>query len=194
MLYSPGGIGGHNHQSPTGLAGDSHYVIIQGNVSLLAKLPLGFTAITRAEGHVASDTLAGSELFAVGGATTVRGYDTSEAVGEEGYLFSTELRSPSFKPLFSLSKMMGKPMRVQDNIQLLLFMDYSGVRSKSPTAPAPDDTNLWSIGPGIRYNMGRYASLKFDYGFQLKDSTGDINITLRNRRNRRAHMAVEISY
>ena len=104
-------------------------------------LPLDFNIVARIETQLANSVLAGSELFAIGGATSVRGYDNIEAIGEKGFLTSLEIRSPNVGPIRRLAK----KAAAQDNLQFLAFIDYGGVKSRTNDI----STTLLSVGPGV---------------------------------------------
>ena len=71
-------------------------------------------------------------------------------------------------------------------MQLLGFVDY-GLGSNNHLLPdEPRSEELLSVGPGLRYTIGQWVSLRFDYGFALKNiASGD---------HGRAHVGVVISY
>lgn len=114
--------------------------------------------------QLAPNTLPSTELFSVGGYSTVRGYHEAEASGDNGFIANFELRTPDFKT-FPKSK---------GRITALAFVDY-GVsnnlfvrQSRRPGAKRiPHTEHLIGVGPGIRYYVGSYFQLRCDYGFKL---------------------------
>ena len=184
--------------SPGGLTGDdndaayvtqradarSDYAYGQFLLSRVTRLPFDFSWTVRGEIQVADANLLPSEQLGLGGYATVRGYDEREANGDDGFLISTEIATPpvSIAEQFGLSK-------VKDELVFLGFVDYGGTSLHEVTAADTNpNTNLLGVGPGLRYNITPYLSLRFDYGFQLIDTGFD------TRHNSRAHVGVLVSY
>ncbi len=130
-----------------------------------------------------SGTLLGSEQFGIGGYNTVRGYDEREANGDEGYLFSTEIRSPPISP----GSLLGFK-NANDQFQILGFWDYGVTENRILLQGEDPSVILSGIGPGIRYSITPYLSLRADYGYQLKDSGNNL------RHNSRWHVGIVLSY
>ncbi len=53
---------------------------------------------------------------------------------------------------------------------MLGFVDYGWTRSLHLLPNEDPNVFLLSVGPGLRYVINKYASLKFDYDFQLTDT------------------------
>ena len=96
----------------------------------------------------------------------MRGYDPRAASGSQGFLMSNELRSPGWSPLRHAG------LDVEDSGQLLVFHDYGYVGFKRDQASLARDTELQSVGVGLRYSIGRYLDLRADYGWQLERLPG----------------------
>jgi hemolysin activation/secretion protein len=145
-------------------------------------LPCGFTLSNRFKYQFSNSNLLGSEQFGLGGYQTVRGYDEREANGAEGWLLSNEIRTPPI----SLGEMVGFP-ELNDQLQFLAFWDY-GVTGNRTLLPGEDPNLILSgVGPGVRYAINPYLSVRFDYGFQLKQATA-------GRHNSRGHLGVIVAY
>lgn len=114
-------------------------------------------------GQLASSTLPTSEQYGLGGADTVRGYFEQQYVADNALIFNLEFYSPS------LSLFKAQP----NQLMFLAFFDYAYGRNYTYAQPSLQAQNLFGIGPGIRYDIIPYMSLKMDYGFQLKGITGD---------------------
>ena len=165
-------------------------------------LPFNFVWIIRGMGQVASGNLLVSEQLGLGGYLTVRGYDEREANGDEGAFVSNELRTPACS-LIGLARGTGGGLfhRTEggvpgvagtrqepgwDQFQLLGFWDF-GVTENIELAPGENAHDvLSSAGAGFRYTINRYLTMRFDYGWQLRD-TGD---PFRSR----AHISVVASF
>jgi hemolysin activation/secretion protein len=74
----------------------ANFVHLGTDITYTQHLPWESLAVFRVAAQIASEPLLSSEQFAAGGLTSVRGYLQSEAVGDDGLLDSSELRSPSF--------------------------------------------------------------------------------------------------
>jgi len=127
--------------------------------------------------------LLSSETLGIGGASTVRGYDEREANGDEGWLFSQELRTPSVSPFVEMGW-----AKMRDSLQFLAFWDYGVEEQWKPMWGQNKDAELSSAGGGVRYGVSSYLSVKFDYGWQLIDSGAN------RRYDSRGHLGVTLSY
>ena len=101
----------------------------------------------------------------MGGYETVRGYDERAANGDNGFLISTEVATPPV----SLFQLFGD-QKIKDQLQFLGFVDYGGTSLHQVTpADVNPNSDLLGIGPGLRYVINPYVSVRFDYGFQMTD-------------------------
>lgn len=165
-FYSPGGVTGWNNTQqfqdvvPNSVAS---YVYGKFNLNRTFVLPYKFTISGNFNGQLASAPLMPTEQYGLGGYNTVRGYDERSANGENAYVFNTELRTPPG----SIFKIFGN-QEVDDTIQFLAFFDYGFVGNIKPVEGTLEQTVfLMSVGPGLRYNIDRFVSVRFDWGFQL---------------------------
>ena len=146
-------------------------------------MPCDFSWIVRGWGQVAGERLLPSEQLGFGGYDTIRGYDEREVNGDEGWIISNEVRTPpaSLGKLFRLKK-------ATDQLQFLGFLDYGEAHIRNALTDEDRSIELCSVGVGLRYTITHYLSVRFDYGWQLKDSgTG-------NPDNSRAHVAALLSF
>ena len=163
-FYSPGGVGGLNDTATynsirTNADPDYGY----GKLSLKRGfiLPLNFSLTGAFNGQIASTNLMPTEQFGLGGYNTVRGYDERVANGDNAWVFNVEFRTPPG----SIFQMFGNH-EVEDRLQFLGFWDYGWVGFHNPI-PGQTNTYLMGVGPGLRYNIDRFLSIQFDWGFQL---------------------------
>jgi hemolysin activation/secretion protein len=72
----------------------------------------------------------------------------------------------------------------------LTFWDYASLdrHSVDPVTGMPDSDSLSSAGVGLRYTMSEHFSLRFDYGWQLKDSN------VGESGDSRGHIGIVLSY
>lgn len=149
----------------------------------VTKLPWDFTWIAKGMYQWSDSNLLGSEQLGLGGFSTVRGYGEREVNGDGGYLVNMEIRTPpvSVGQLFGIQEAM-------DRFQFLGFWDYGCAQNHRLLVNEDPNLLLSSVGPGIRYTIGPYVSVRFDYGFQLYDTA------FNTRENSRSHVGVIISY
>lgn len=123
-----------------------------------------------------------TEQYGLGGYNTVRGYDERVANGDNAWVTNVELRTPPG----SIFKIFGN-QEVEDRIQFLAFWDYGWVGFNN-AAPGQVATYLMGVGPGLRYNIDRFVSVQFDWGFQLKQTPAG------SKANDRAELSATIAY
>jgi hemolysin activation/secretion protein len=189
FIYSPGGLSSDNEDlnfiAQRALA-EADYAYAKFNIERVNKLPGDLSLFARATAQVSEANLLGSEQLGAGGFSTVRGYEEREANGDSGFITNLELRSPSLRPLSWAGV-----SSVQDELQFLLFWDYASVGNKILTPGESAHTNLSSVGPGLRYVINPYLTMRFDYGFQLMDSEV---VGSNDRFSSRAHLGLILSY
>ena len=165
-FYSPGGVTGWNTTEQfqnVVLNSCASYVYGKFNFNRTFVLPYKFAISGNFNGQLASTPLMPTEEYGLGGYNTVRGYDERSANGDNAYVINVELRTPPG----SIFKIFGN-QEVDDTIQFLGFFDYGFVGNIKPVAGTPEQTVfLMSFGPGLRYNIDRFVSVRFDWGFQL---------------------------
>lgn len=187
-FLSPGDVGGGNRDTAFNLAragAKSSYTYGRFDLDRLQKLPRGFTFALRASGQVSNRNLLPSEQMGMGGYTSIRGYEEYELNVDQGYLLSTELRTPTIPvPIFA-SDNAGKASEAQ----FLVFLDHGGGRNVNLLPGEPNSLSMTSIGPGLRWSVGDSFSLRFDYGFQLEDSGAGLNAG-----NSRGHLGVQLAW
>ncbi len=186
-FWSPGGISNYNNDADYNmqrLGARANYAYGQFTLDRVTRLPYDFSWTVRGEVQQADASLLPSEQFGLGGYQTVRGYDEREANGDNGYLISTEIATPPV----SIAQLFGNST-IKDQLQFLGFVDYGGTTLHQVT---PEDVkpnvNLLGVGPGLRYVITPYVSIRFDYGFQM------IHTGLDNLHGSRAHLGVVVSY
>lgn len=184
-VLSPGGLAGNNNDMQFQVArarSAANYMVGKLDLQRTTKLPYDFSFIIRGGMQFADSTLIGGEQYSAGGFNTVRGYEESEISGDEGFLFSTELRAPAFS--------LGQPLgftKANDQMVLLTFWDYAATNDHAPLAGS-DDQEISGAGVGFRYAVSPYVSFRFDYGAQLLDSG------FNNRHNSKGHFGLTVSY
>jgi len=191
-FWSPGGMSNNDDDADymaTRGGATADYAYGQFTLNRVTRLPFDFTWTVRGEVQESDANLLPSEQLGLGGYATVRGYDEREVNGDNGFLVSTEVATPPV----SLFKLFGN-QTIKDQLQFLGFVDYGGTSLHQVTpADVNSHNNLLGVGPGVRYVINPYLSIRFDYGFQLID-TGVVNTGFDARNHSRAHLGVLVSY
>jgi hemolysin activation/secretion protein len=186
-FWSPGGLT-HNDDDVdymgTRAGARANYLYGQIALNRVTRLPLDFSWTVRGLVQESNANLLPSEQLGLGGYDTVRGYDERETNGDNGFLLSTEVATPPI----SLLNIIGI-QKVKDQLQFIGFVDYGGTSlHHTEASDVNPNTNLLGVGPGFRYAITPYLSVRFDYGFQLIDTGFDA------RHNSRAHFGIVLSY
>lgn len=126
------------------------------------KLPKGITLVNQLNGQISDERLQSSEQLLLGGVGTVRGYDDRLISCDEGLSASVELRSP-----FLLLGKIGKDDRFESRMQFAIFWDYGLAYNIAHASNERKFTDLESVGGGVRFRLGTYLNLRFDYGHKL---------------------------
>jgi hemolysin activation/secretion protein len=191
-FWSPGGLSNNNDDTDymeTRAGARSNYAYGQFTLNRVTRLPYDFTWTVRGQVQEADANLLPSEQLGIGGYATVRGYDERAANGDNGFVVSTEVATPpvSLLHLFGVQS-------VKDQLQFLGFVDYGGTSLHQVTAADINpNSNLLGVGPGFRYVINPYVTVRFDYGFQLTD-TDYTDTGFESREHSRGHLGVVVSY
>ena len=177
LFGSPGGMGSNNSDSSfqhIDMDAAANYIYGKFSLNRVFRLPGDASILLSGQIQQADANLMPSESFGIGGYDTVRGYDQRAANGDNAYLGNIEIRSPPV----SFWQLAGDEQAL-DQMVLLAFLDYGQVLQYAPTSTTSENWHLMSIGPGLRYNIGPYFNLRFDWGFQLQQAppgtTGGVN-------------------
>lgn len=108
-------------------------------------------------GQGSANTLIPSEQFVLGGYNTVRGYEESNFISDNGICANLELRSRPFTVF----------KKVKDALTFLAFMDYGWGYNFHAFDGITKTATLWGVGPGVRYTINPYVVMRADYGFKL---------------------------
>ncbi len=185
-VYSPGGLFNHNNDTDFGLTrfngtkANYYYVRLDGERD--TKLPWGFTWVLKGTIQLTDDALLPSEQIGVGGYSTVRGYEERLANGDHGWVINNELRTPAWR----ISNITGDP-ETGDNLQFLIFYDAGSASFAYSLTTDPIHNDLSSVGAGLRFTVGRNATLRLDYGYQLSDRE-------LSGRHQRGHVGFQLNF
>jgi hemolysin activation/secretion protein len=186
LYISPGGWGGNNNDTQFSAAhtgATSSYVYNTINLERVTKLPWDWSLALRGVVQSSNSNLVASEQLGLGGYDTVRGYDEREVNTDDGFIFSTELRTPPV----SLGDAFGyAPLK--DSLQFFGFWDYGDGSNHTALPGESNEIPLSSVGVGLRYAISTYLSVRYDYAFQLLRTGFD------NDHGSRSDLGVVISY
>lgn len=166
-------VGGYKFQNgdANGNSTTSSFVALKIEATYNRSIAKDFSAFIRFSGQLSDTAMAPGARFGVGGFTTVRGYYQSEALADEGFVGSFELRSPS------LASYLGK---YANELRVFGFVDGSMARIRSPGLEQIGEFNFLSVGVGARFKIFKYLVGDVVAGFPLLDGvttkTGDQKI------------------
>lgn len=188
--YSPGNITGLNKDDlfdASFPSSEANYHYAKLNLERITRLPFGLSWRASGAYQFADGNLLPSEQMGLGGGSTVRGFEERIVSGSEGFLVSNELRAPSFSPGRWLDK------TAKDEMQILGFWDYG--ETSNPTLQPGEDPHLllMSAGVGMRYQVSRFLSVRFDYGWQLTDPFKGVPMG-RDVPDSRGHVSAMLSF
>lgn len=156
------------------LRGDStpKYVYFRSTLSEIIELPQEFSIWGFLRGQAASNNLLPSEQTGLGGYDTVRGYEERTYNVDNAFLFNLEIRSPTI----AFTKRYGEYLR--NELTFLAFFDYGfGTNHEGDVIVATGTKpTVWlaSAGPGVRWNFGRYVSVRYDWGVRINQKEADV--------------------
>jgi hemolysin activation/secretion protein len=114
-------------------------------------------------GQIANQNLLPSEQLTLSGYNGVRGFEERIVNVDNGVLLNLSLETPRV----SIGKWAGWSKRSFDELYFLAFFDYGFGANHKHSHDEQKTVLLASLGPGVRYQIDRYFTLRFDYGFQL---------------------------
>lgn len=162
----------------------NHWIYFRGSLAYLQRLPKSFSFYMLTTGQITSEPLLPSEQFGLGGYDSVRGYEQRELNEDNAFVVSSEFRSPAIPIIKSIRS----SCSFYDALQFLVFLDYGLGRTRKTFPGSGKSDYLLGAGPGLRYTIEPYLTLRFDWGIRLhnkKAFEGDWN---------RIHFNVTASY
>lgn len=136
-----------------------NFVHLNLDLSDTADLGEGFQGVVHFMQQLADQPLVPTEQFAAGGLVSVRGYLQSEAIGDNGFSSSLELRSPP-------SKFLTKYMQ---DWRFFVFGEGAETWIVDPLPSQQAVFRLASAGAGSRFKLFDYATGYVDVAFPLLD-------------------------
>lgn len=129
--------------------------------------------------QLASGPMVSNEQFSAGGSTSVRGYLAAEATGDDGYLLSQELRTPS------LAKFVGSYM---SDWRFYAFADGAQLFLQDELPEQEADFSLASVGIGTRAVFNDWLSGSVDWALPLLDGPNT------SKHDSRVHFSVQANF
>lgn len=163
LVASPGGLSGRNEDERFEAmrpGATSDYIYGGVGYERLHRLPGDFTLSAKVDLQWSDSRLLASEQFGAGGPRSVRGFESRVVSGDSGLFVSNEVRTPAYALPFTGDFDAG-------DVQLLAFLEYGRVETRSPLAGEAQDEELSSAGIGLRYTFSNHVSLEADYGWQI---------------------------
>lgn len=141
------------------------YVYGRVSVASIFRLPSNFTFEPSIRYQLSSANLLASEQFGLGGYNTVRGYEEREVNGDNAIIINVELRTP---PITLLGLNEKWKRNVTDELRFLIFLDYGYAKNHKRYFNEREFQYLMGAGPGLRYVIQKYLTVRVDYGWKLR--------------------------
>lgn len=120
--------------------------------------------VLRGDVQLTGDPLLGPERYSLGGMNSVRGYRTDLLVKDSGWFASLEYRH-----LVAHLPVRPAAGAGEGAIRLAAFFDYGQAWDKEN--PPNALKSIWSVGPGVRWELMPGLNFEFYYGIALRDVT-----------------------
>ena len=127
---------------------------------LTVDLPWQMEFASRVNAQIADSPLISNEQFSLGGMQSVRGYFETQALADDGFTGSLELRSPRLVPA-SLDYI--------NKLRAVVFVDGGYGSTREAISSSPSSYSLASAGLGLRFQAWKYLEGVLDLGFPLLD-------------------------
>jgi hemolysin activation/secretion protein len=131
----------------TRAAGDPTFTKANVQVQRLQRIVNRVNVLFTGRGQLSNNPLLSSEEFGLGGISTVRGYDPSEVVGDDGIAGSIEIQ--------------WTPPTANNTLELFTFLDSGRVWNQDATTSAVKRDSLTSTGVGFRLDLPMDVDAEF---------------------------------
>lgn len=121
------------------------YIVLRPSLQRLQALPWDWSLFAKLDGQLASGPLISNEEFSAGGADSVRGFEESEVLGDQGLRASTELRTP---------KLLGRWVPRLQQSYLLGFGEVAYLQTRDALSGQDASDTIASWGLGYRLKAG----------------------------------------
>ncbi|MEI8176359.1 MAG: POTRA domain-containing protein [Candidatus Omnitrophota bacterium] len=142
------------------------------NAARIQTLPASASIMIRGSGQITNNNLVSTEQFNLGGPATVRGYPISELNGDQGIAGTAEVYIP---PYFIPTKptIPGTDLKYFNATKIVAFFDWGRVWRNNAQVGEAKTEEIYSAGPGLRFDIPNRFSFSFDYGFALGQKPSD---------------------
>ncbi|GAA7764355.1 hypothetical protein RN01_07160 [Cupriavidus sp. SHE] len=138
----------------------------------------GLQLYARGAAQISTGPLVSGEQFAAGGATSVRGYFSAEATGDDGLLGTLEVRTPSYEHYLWTGV---------DEWRMYAFFDAATLRLRDALPEQRRSYTLLGAGVGTSIRFYRSVTGKLDFGWPLRDAqrtqAGSLTVNFNVRAN-----------
>jgi hemolysin activation/secretion protein len=179
----PGGSDGQDEhfkqigaRFPDGSAG---YRLFRTGLSYARPIGWDWQIRVRADGQYTDDALVSGEMFAIGGADSVRGLNERYVSNDKGYRTSWEIYTPD----------LAKDAGFDGRWRFLAFYDQGLLRRNKVQPGELEQQSLDSAGVGLRLSYKNNLTLRFDVAFVLHDGTTAFNVNGKDGQTK-AHFAL----
>ncbi|MBT2372645.1 ShlB/FhaC/HecB family hemolysin secretion/activation protein [Pseudomonas fluorescens] len=155
------------------------FAVLKGDLNYTYTFANDWQSASKAGFQLASGPLVSNEQYSAGGATSIRGYLAAERTGDEGFLLSQELRTPS------LAKFLGSYVQ---EWRFYAFAEGSRLRLHDPLPEQEDEYSLASVGLGTRASLSKWLSGSLDWGYPL------LNGPNTQKQDSRLHFSVQATF
>jgi hemolysin activation/secretion protein/AraC-like DNA-binding protein len=152
-----------------------HYFTLQMGASREQRFYKDWTVLLHADGQWASTPLFSNEQYAMGGVSSVRGYQDGEAYGDIGWHVTVEPRTP----IFNIGMVDGDvPFYLRGSV----FMDYGEGQTLEghASAFARQSTEFWGVGGSLTANIGSHIDARLTLALPLVSaaltSAGEVHV------------------
>jgi len=155
------------------------FAVLKGDLSYTQDIFGEWQSASKTSFQLASGPLISNEQMSAGGATSVRGYLAAEATGDQGLVFSQELRTPS------LARYLGSYVQ---EWRLYVFAEGAQLYLREPLPEQKADYSLASVGLGTRASLSKWLSGSLDWGYPL------VNGPNTQKQDSRLHFSLQATF
>lgn len=156
----------NSHYNDLRAGAKNAYVYGRVSVASIFRLPSDFTLEPSLRYQISSANLLASEQFGLGGYNTVRGYEEREVNGDNAIIGNIELRTRPVSLLGTFCECSKRKYR--DELRFLVFLDYGYAKNHKRYFNERKFEYLIGAGPGLRYVIQKYLTVRVDYGWKLR--------------------------
>ncbi len=146
------------------MGADDRFVKMSLDLGRIQRISDRISLMLSLNGQMTSRSLVSGEQFSIGGADSVRGYQTGALLGDMGYTLRSEMRVRPFRDSQS----------IYQKVHLALFVDHGAVFLKNPLAGEKKNNFISGYGAGIRWTPFSRFYLRTDVGYPLDSSDSEL--------------------